>query len=107
MNPAIEVCSDDIFYDDPKYHGRFHVIRAANILNRIYFSDDKLAVGVANLSRRLREGGILAVCRTKSDGSNHGSLFQLAGGRLAKIEQFGNGSDVDFMYEPQLARAAA
>ena len=31
MNPAIEVCSDDIFCDDPTYHGRFHVIRAANI----------------------------------------------------------------------------
>lgn len=107
MNPAIEVCSDDIFCDDPTYHGRFHVIRAANILNRVYFSEDKLAVGVTNLSRRLREGGILAVCRTMSDGSNHGSLLQLTRGRLAKIEQFGNGSDVDYMCEPQLTRGAA
>ena len=107
MNPAIEVCSDDIFCDDPTYHGRFHVIRAANILNRVYFSEDKLAVGVTNLSRRLREGGILAICRTLSDGSNHGSLLQLTRGRLAKIEQFGNGSEVDFMCESQSTRAAA
>ena len=107
MNPAIEVCSDDIFRDDSAYRGRFHVIRVANILNRVYFSEDKLAVGVTNLSHRLREGGILAVCRTMSDGSNHGSLLQLTRGRLAKIEQFGNGSDVDFMWEQKPTRAAA
>jgi hypothetical protein len=94
-HPCIEVRTDDIFRDDADYHGRFDVVRAANILNRNYFGEDKLKAGIGNLARRLRRGGILAVCRTRPDGTNHGSLFRSTAGCLRKIEQLGDGSEVD------------
>lgn len=87
----IEIVEEDLFRSAP---GRWDVIRAANILNRSYFPEQQLRAGVASLVGTLAPRGILAVCRTKSDGSNHGSVFRLADDRLELLDDLGDGSEV-------------
>jgi hypothetical protein len=92
---AITVVEDDIFNRRPEMTGRFHALRAANILNRGYFDDPHLREAVANLQDRLRQGGLFIVCRTRPDGTNHGTVFQLARGRSAAVARIGDGSEIE------------
>jgi hypothetical protein len=93
--PAIEVVEDDIFVTRPELRSRFHVVRAANILNRGYFDDTQLRAAVANLRERLRPGGLLIVCRTLDDGANHGSFFKAEGDGWTVVGRIGEGSEIE------------
>jgi hypothetical protein len=93
--PAIDIVEDDIFVARPELRGRFHVVRAANILNRGYFDDARLRAAVAGLRERLRPGGLLIVCRTLEDGSNHGSFFKADGDGWTVIDRIGDGSEIE------------
>lgn len=92
---AIEVIEDDIFTRRPEMAGRFHALRAANILNRGYFDDGSIRTAVANLRERLHADGLLIVCRTHEDGTNHGTVFQLTDRQLARAARIGNGSEIE------------
>jgi hypothetical protein len=93
--PAVSVIQDDIFLRRPELYGRFHVLRAANILNRAYFDDEQLRAGVATLRGRLRPGGLLIVCRTHDDGANHGSILQATEGGWIVAARIGDGSEIE------------
>ena len=75
----------------------FHLIRAANILNRAYFSDQQLAHILTQLSSCLDIGSYLVVVRTREDKSqNDGTVFIKApSGNLSIVERFGTGSEVE------------
>jgi hypothetical protein len=92
---AITIIEDNIFTVAPQLRGRFHALRAANILNRLYFDDQRLRVAVWNLSERVRPDGLLIVCRTHDDGTNHGTIFKLNDGRLSAIARIGEGSEIE------------
>jgi hypothetical protein len=94
-SPAVSVIQDDIFLRRPELCGRFHVLRAANILNRAYFDDEQLRAGVATLRERLRPGGLLIVCRTHDDGANHGSIVQATDGGWIVAARIGDGSEIE------------
>jgi hypothetical protein len=94
-SPAVSVIQDDIFLRRPELFGRFHVLRAANILNRTYFDDEQLRAGVATLRQRLRPGGLLIVCRTHDDGANHGSIIQAADEGWIVAGRIGDGSEIE------------
>lgn len=94
-SPALSVVQDDIFLRRPELSGRFHVLRAANILNRAYFDDDQLRAGVATLCERLRPGGLLIVCRTHDDGANHGSIMQATDQGWIVAARIGDGSEIE------------
>jgi hypothetical protein len=100
----IEVTEDDILHDVPALRGQFHVVRAANILNRDYFSDETLIRMVSNLRNRLVEGGLLIVCTTTGDldrshrsrVSNDGTVFSLRKeGHLEAVARLGAGLAVE------------
>jgi hypothetical protein len=91
----ITVVEDDIFNRRPEMTGRFHALRAANLLNRGYFDDHRLREAVAKLQDRLRRDGLLIVCRTRPDGTNHGTVFQLTEGRWAPVARIGDGSEIE------------
>jgi hypothetical protein len=93
--PAIELVEDDIFVARPELRGRFHAVRAANILNEGYFDDAQLCAAVAALRERLRPGGLLVVCRTHEDGSNHGSFFRADREGWTVVERIGGGSEIE------------
>ena len=65
-NDRIELIEDDIL-NNRTIRNRYHVIRAANILNRSYFDEPMLVAILANLRQRLVEGGLLVVCSTTGD----------------------------------------
>jgi hypothetical protein len=104
--PHIQIVEDDLISGDGT--GRFHVVRAANILNRDYFDEPTLRMMIGNLRRRLLPGGLLAICTTDNDiryenggfsdvpqAANHGTLFVLRDEQLEVVDRLGNGSAVE------------
>ena len=55
---------DDIFVNNRSLHGKFDIIRIANLLNPSYFSQDELHQALCNCKDYLKENGHLIVCRT-------------------------------------------
>jgi SAM-dependent methyltransferase len=104
----VRIVEDDITRNQSLL-GRFDVVRVANLLNRDYFDDATLQNIIRNLRRRLRPGGLLAVCTTHSDirsihgrfvdvpsAQNHGTLFILRDDDcMEAIDRIGNGSSVE------------
>jgi hypothetical protein len=93
-NPSIDLLEESIFAEG---NGRkYSVIRAANILNRSYFTDSRLADAVGKLGKRLKPGGLFLVCRTAFQGPNNATAFRLgADGGFAVAGRFGSGSEIE------------
>ncbi|MFO7906847.1 MAG: hypothetical protein ACQESR_11765 [Planctomycetota bacterium] len=90
----ITVLEDDIAVRTPELDRRFDVVRAANILNSVYFDTSTLKRMARNLKRRLVSGGLLVICRTDPKGMNHGGIFRLNERHSLQIlESFGDGAD--------------
>ena len=94
----ISLVEDDLLQPVPhEMKNQFNVIRAANILNYSYFKPDELL----EISRRLKQcmvgpDSLLLVCRTKSDGSNHGTIFRLSSeAKLVPAKRVGGGSEIE------------
>ncbi|HEX7323836.1 MAG TPA: class I SAM-dependent methyltransferase [Rhodanobacteraceae bacterium] len=68
------------------------LVIAANILNRDYFSDERLAEALRNLRGALREGGTLAVIENRP--AEQSNTFRLDRGRFVAGDQVGPGSDI-------------
>jgi hypothetical protein len=96
-NPRISLTEDDVLVFNPRFAGRFDLIRAANILNKGYFTPIRLAAALSNLAAYLRgPGAWLLLNRTHPDGKNHGTLFRLDDeGRLRPTDRFGAGSEIE------------
>ena len=97
-HPDIECIDDDIAADNPPHlRRRFDVVRAANILNLIYFAPAALEPMVRNLALRLRgPGAWLVVCRTVPDGTNQGTIFRLTDrGSFSAVARVGRGSEIE------------
>ena len=97
-NTNIELLDDDITQPTPPHlRGRFEVIRAANILNRDYFSIPQLREAVTNLRSRLVGPGtfLIVVCTEETD-SNHGTVFRLGHtGSFEALTRIGRGSEIE------------
>lgn len=93
-NPSIQLVEDSIFSENTEK--QFDFIRAANILNKTYFSDERIKTAARKLRERLATGGQLLICRTDTDGQNNASLFNVTGGnRYGLVGRFGKGSDIE------------
>jgi hypothetical protein len=92
--PRLRAVEDDILLNT-SYSRRFHVLRAANILNLAYFDSATLQRMLVNLRRRLVPGGLLIVCRTNEVGINNASVFSLGDdGRLSLTARLHQGSEI-------------
>jgi hypothetical protein len=92
---GIEVKEEDLSHPHHSQE-RWDVIRAANILNRAYFASEVLLQMLRGLVGSLEVGGILVVCRTESDGTNHGSVWRLQPDRsLERLGRIGRGSEIE------------
>ncbi|MEZ4399336.1 MAG: hypothetical protein R3B06_04920 [Kofleriaceae bacterium] len=89
--PGVRVEEEDLFA--PHIAGEFDLIRAANILNRGYFSDAQLTTCVRALVARTTLGGLLFVTRTER-GANHGTLWRRAAGGLVPVATVGAGCEI-------------
>jgi len=91
----IQVREDDLLQKNPpEFVEKFDVIRAANIINRQYFSELALRRMIDNLRGRLRPNGILIICRTHDDNTNNGTIFRRHGSNLQAVDRIGRGSEV-------------
>jgi chemotaxis methyl-accepting protein methylase len=72
----------------------FDVIRVANLVQRVYFDDDTLRKIVINLRDRLRDGGILIICRTTENGVNHATIFRRTGDCFVFDASINDGAEV-------------
>ncbi len=97
LRDSVRVIEEDLLAPErPEYHRVFHVVRAANVLNRAYFSDATLTQIANKLKRRLKPGGLLIVCRTTPDNTNHASIFELVDAtRLRVALRLGGGSEIE------------
>lgn len=93
--PDVRLVEKDIFAASPDWVGHFDVVRIANLLNRSYFSESALRLGIRNAGSWVRPGGLLAVARTESDGRNHATIFRHTGTGLGPIYRLGAGSEVE------------
>jgi hypothetical protein len=92
--PQLRTVEDDILLNTG-YRRRFHVLRAANILNLAYFDVPTLERILVNLRSRLLPGGLLIVCRTHASGVNNATVFTLGeDGRLAVTARLNEGSEI-------------
>ena len=92
--PRLRTVEDDILLDRG-YVRRFHVLRAANILNLAYFDAPTLQRMLINLRSRLLPGGLLIVCRTNTTGVNNATVFTLEeDGRFAATARLNEGSEI-------------
>jgi hypothetical protein len=90
----ISAVEDDILLNT-SYTRRFHVLRAANILNLAYFDSGTLERMLMNLRSRLVPGGLLIVCRTNEAGVNNASVFTLGeDGRFGLTARLNQGSEI-------------
>jgi hypothetical protein len=90
----LSAVEDDILLNT-SYTRRFHVLRAANILNLAYFDRGTLERMLTNLRSRLVPGGLLIVCRTNEAGVNNASVFTLGeDGRFGLTARLNQGSEI-------------
>jgi hypothetical protein len=94
---GVELVEDDIAVENHRFYARFGLIRAANILNRHYFSEAGLEAAVRNVRSYLAGAGSwLAVVRTHGGGDHRGTLFRMNdAGNLDLVERWGGGSEVE------------
>jgi hypothetical protein len=94
---SLRVIEDDLAAGDkPEFVQAFHVVRAANILNRAYFADATLLQMLSKLTNRLKPNGVLIVCRTNDEGINNGTIFRLVeAGRFQVLNRIGSGSEIE------------
>jgi hypothetical protein len=96
-NEHLRVIEQDLMAPDPpQFQAAFHVVRAANILNRSYFSDQILAQIVNKLKKTIKPHGLFIVCRTEHNGVNDATLFQFAGDlKFRVLLRLGAGSEIE------------
>lgn len=96
-HPNVVIQKDDITRYNYMFDGKFNFIRAANVLNRGYFSDAAIMLIVDNIRRYLaKPKATLLILRTHADGANHGTLFDIEQDGGCRIRQrFGRGSEVE------------
>lgn len=93
----ITVVQDDITIPG-RFPETFDVIRAANLLHRVYFDDKTLTEMVRNLRDRLKDGGVLIICRTTEDGIeagiNRATVFRRKGDRFIFETSLNDGVEI-------------
>jgi len=90
----VEVVRDDVTVPG-RFAASFDVIRAANLVQPAYFDERTLRTIVANLRSRLRDGGLLVICRTGEDGLNRATIFRLSGARFSPLASLNGGAEIE------------
>lgn len=95
-NARVQLQQEDLL-TNPDAH-KYHVVRAANILNRCYFSGEQLCTAIRNLGVRLLPGGVLIICSTSHEDTNAATaLIRSEDDRLEIIDRLNGGVDVETM----------
>jgi hypothetical protein len=95
-NDRLRMIEDDLCArNQAAFCQAFNVIRAANVLNLVYFSVGVIEQMLATLKQRLKDDGLLIIVRTNRSGENNSSIFRLASSQFILIDRFGEGSEIE------------
>lgn len=83
---------------NPRLPGKFHLIRAANLLNRSALSDHDIKMIVNSIRSRLVEDGLFFVVRT-INGINKGTLYNIKANIFKKVDILNGGIDIADLIE--------
>lgn len=84
------VASYDMFQKNPD---EFDIIRAMNVLNFSYFTNDEVKKIISNILSSLKEGGLFIVGSNKAAATPvNGDLLIKKNGRFESLEKFGEGA---------------
>lgn len=93
-NEKITVIESDIFAGE--ITDQFDLVRAANILNLAYFSEEKIAQAIGNIKKALTPGGLFLAARTDENDVTNATLFRLSEAwKFEAVERFGGGSELE------------
>lgn len=92
--PEIELVEDDATVPG-RFPQRFDAVRVANLLQPSYFDPATVGRIAANLRERLREDGLLIVCRTDEGGVNRATIFRRRGEHFTPEAALNGGSEVE------------
>ncbi len=99
----IRLCDDDIFLPNaPHFIRAADVVRVANLLQPIYFSDEQIRRAARHIGERCRgEGSLLIVCRNTDTGLDGSILRMTASRQFTVAARLGRGSEVEgYFTEP-------
>lgn len=74
---------------------KYDVIRAANILNKVYFPENKLREIIKNIACQIKTGGLLIVCKTDGEGINHAQVYSKTENAFTSVGKLNDGTEVD------------
>lgn len=103
-----QVVEHDVTASKTAWNDSFDLIRAANVLNRAYFSPSDVAVVVKNLTSWLRQEGLLVICSTaETDGRNDGSVYRKrnASPWLQLVHCLGQGYELDALIQEMFCKS--
>lgn len=83
---------------------RFSFVRCMNVLNLIYFPSAAIETGLRNIIESLKEGGVLQIGRTLSDGASDATFYRKSGTRLEIMRKAGSGTELHALID-QLSRS--
>lgn len=92
--PEIELVADDVTVPG-RFPGRFDAVRVANLLQPSYFDEPTIGRIAANLRDRLREDGLLVVCRTDENGVNRATIFRRCAAGFTPEASLNGGAEVE------------
>jgi hypothetical protein len=98
-HPRVRVEKNDIFTATPRYQARFDFVRAANILNRGYFSEAEIRRALVHVVSYLSGPGAWLLIARSTGGQHVATLFQVSadGRRLQAVDRFGGGSEIEWL----------
>lgn len=92
----LKVIDYDIFSEPIQ---QFDFVRCMNVLNRSYFSDNLLVVGLSNLVHSLQQDGLLLIGRTDKSNVNKATLFKKVDECLVVLSHFSGGTEIYDLFE--------
>lgn len=96
----LEFVEDDLLKKNENFERKFGIIRAANILNKAYFSDHEIQKMIKNIMSYVSGvNALVIVNRTHENGANNGTIFITeSSGKLKIVERIGSGSEVEQLF---------
>ena len=76
---------------------KYNFIRVMNILNLIYFTEDKIVFAVKKLMESLEENGIMLIGRTSLEGINNATFYRKCNNQLVSIKLISNGYEYNYL----------
>jgi len=97
---AIHVIEGDMFDRNESFVDAIDVVRACNVLNLSYFSEERIKRALSHFHSYLRADGLLLVSRNFDPDSGNverGSVWRRADTGFEPLEDFGGGSDIAYI----------